>query len=533
MADLLRDEYRTHNVCRRNDWNPGREFIPCVAHVIHNAAIRFLSEMSATPADENLRYDRTEEFGGTDRPTANSQHRRFPKLETLSGFARTLEKLRMIAIATTNSTQRGEQFQRIVFDTVGKRLALKLDVKTRWHSTATMLTRALRLRGPIGAWLLQRSELELLILDNREWAQAEMILNILRPFWTAALQLMGGPATISTHLTFALYNYLFDHIDDFTDKLDQPDGHGTLTPARNQLVNGLRSTREFLSGYYSATDQRQTYTASILLNPTIKGSFFETVTWEEPEDPGRPWRTVYEEGLIRMYRRYYFRDDEYDTLHSTELDNLDLSHPRSVLFNSSSPIRKPIRSSSSRLFFRQTDNRTDDQVLETEGPEKEVTQYLAEARVESERYETQQILQYWKKQEERWPHLTIMARDILAVPATGADVERLFSQGRNLVSHHRHNLSDLTIASAMFMKGACSRKRRVRDDTFAADHQRWNDVRVLAHEAEEAEIQQALPDLPDIFLSDNAERLRKVLLAMDTGEERISLRDSIAATQLV
>lgn len=517
MADLLHDKYNRHNLVRLSDWNPGSEFIPCVAHVIHNAAIAFLTAMSATPADDYHIFDRSEEYGGLEADI-RSQRRSFPKLALLSGFARTLEKLRMIAMATTNSTQRGEQFQHLVKEAIGKNLNLKLDVKTRWHSTATMLTRALRLRQPIMAWLLMRQELELLTLDNREWAQAEMILNLLRPFWTAALGLMGGPSQISIHLTFGLYNYLFNHIDGFIDKLETGDTNGNPTPARNQLIAGLQATRQFMVKYYTPTDKLQSYTASVLLNPTIKGDYFTSIHWQEPSNPHTPFKDEYEAKLKDMFIKYYAVHAEYDNTHSSgDLQSNMSCQPFDLA--SPSPSRVSSRSGSSLFFGRRAEKCTEGTSLAF-NPARELEEYLLELPIDQTHNETHEILQYWQTREQKWPLLTVMARDVLAVPATGADVERMFSQGRNLITYHRHKLSDKVIADAMFMKGACSRKRKVREEIFAEEHTHWNDVRVLGQEFDDDEFSEAAPELPDLFLQDHEERLVEVLLNMDSGSTR-------------
>ena len=57
-----------------------------------------------------------------------------------------------------------------------------------------------------------------------------------------------------------------------------------------------------------------------------------------------------------------------------------------------------------------------------------------------------------------------MACNVLAVPATSVDVERMFSMGRNVVTQHQHRLNKGTMADKMFYHGACSRIRQERQD---------------------------------------------------------------------
>ena len=279
MVKLLRARWREHYLDNTKHWNAGNEFIPCMAHIIHNAVLELLKALSASPAETNDIYNRSNEYGidpeltdvsCSQTPRSSHRHRTFPKLATLSGFARTMEKLRMIAMASTNSSQRHEQFQEIVKATLGKSLRLLLDVKTRWHSTATMLKRALELKQPVNSWLQLRPELEPLRLTNSEWSQVELILSALRPFWSCAYQLMKA-SVVNIHMGYAIYNFLFDHIEDYTQKLQ---ADAPSSSHRQQLVEALQAAERLLKKYYGQSDDNMTYYASILLNPRVKSKFF-------------------------------------------------------------------------------------------------------------------------------------------------------------------------------------------------------------------------------------------------------------------
>ena len=65
---------------------------------------------------------------------------------------------------------------------------------------------------------------------------------------------------------------------------------------------------------------------------------------------------------------------------------------------------------------------------------------------------TIQTLSYWKIKSIDWPHLGLMARDTFAIPATGAEVERIFSKGGRVASWSRARLQAATIRETMFYK---------------------------------------------------------------------------------
>ncbi|SJL11861.1 uncharacterized protein ARMOST_15272 [Armillaria ostoyae] len=61
-------------------------------------------------------------------------------------------------------------------------------------------------------------------------------------------------------------------------------------------------------------------------------------------------------------------------------------------------------------------------------------------------------LAWWKLHESKFPIITTMARDFLAIPGTSVSVERLFSTSRQLCTEVRSSLKADTIMKAMLTK---------------------------------------------------------------------------------
>jgi len=59
------------------------------------------------------------------------------------------------------------------------------------------------------------------------------------------------------------------------------------------------------------------------------------------------------------------------------------------------------------------------------------------------------ILGWWKEFARKYPRLARIARDYLAIPATSAPAERVFSGGADLVSKKRGSLSEDAIRACM------------------------------------------------------------------------------------
>jgi hypothetical protein len=62
------------------------------------------------------------------------------------------------------------------------------------------------------------------------------------------------------------------------------------------------------------------------------------------------------------------------------------------------------------------------------------------------------VLEWWKANATTYPRLAAMARDYLAIPATGAPVERVFSGGTDLIQDKRGRLSEGSVRFCMCLK---------------------------------------------------------------------------------
>jgi hypothetical protein len=77
--------------------------------------------------------------------------------------------------------------------------------------------------------------------------------------------------------------------------------------------------------------------------------------------------------------------------------------------------------------------------------ENELDRYLAASTIGTRT----DILEWWKHNAREYPRLGRIARDYLAIPATSAPAERVFSSGADLITKKRGSLSDDTIRARM------------------------------------------------------------------------------------
>jgi hypothetical protein len=60
---------------------------------------------------------------------------------------------------------------------------------------------------------------------------------------------------------------------------------------------------------------------------------------------------------------------------------------------------------------------------------------------------------WWKAHAVEYPHLSLMFRDIGAIPGSSAPCERIFSAGADLVTGTRNRLNSESIQACMCLKG--------------------------------------------------------------------------------
>ena len=79
----------------------------------------------------------------------------------------------------------------------------------------------------------------------------------------------------------------------------------------------------------------------------------------------------------------------------------------------------------------------------------EVTEYFKESTISNKDFNP---LDYWKQNTYRFPILSILARRYLAIPATSASIERVFSIGSDIITKRRNRLLSNTVKQLILLK---------------------------------------------------------------------------------
>ncbi|CAB4443314.1 unnamed protein product [Rhizophagus irregularis] len=304
-------------------------------------------------------------------------------------------KLRTLIKKIKASPQQQEKFQAQCRVANISKLNVILDVCTRWNLTYDMLVRARILKEPINTLSNSDPSLRTLTINEEEWARLGEIELLLKCFAKATKQIFGETyPTIS--YAIPIFNILLNKLEDFRDT------PGRFENGKEVAINAINKLKD----YYNKTDTTL-YSASLILDPRLKLEYMKDNEWE------RSWIDKTKNDVSKIYNMLYAPQ---------EIQNI------SIEYNSSD---EDLVSHISKR--RRTE------------PVSELDRYLKADCAQA----LTDILNWWK---EEYPHLAIMAKDFLGVPATSAPSKQIFSSAADVITYDRASLAPEMVRSVMCLK---------------------------------------------------------------------------------
>jgi hypothetical protein len=193
-----------------------------------------------------------------------------------------------------------------------------------------------------------------------------------------------------------------------------------------------------LSKYYEKTTAPFIYPDATILDPFSKLLLFEQSSFNEPQ---RNWKEEYKNSCRERFIEKYQKQDQNgeSASASSQTRKRKREEPQYESEFHSARRKAAAKKGRSNEFDRYINNDFD---------------------APAEFYSTSDILKWWKVNGPNYPELAMMARDIHAVPAVGAGVEREFSKSGRVVRPDRARLSHRTITESMMFKDSCARHDR-------------------------------------------------------------------------
>lgn len=365
----------------------------CLAHVINLAVQALLRELGAEAPDGDCSLD----------SDAGARASEFP----------CITKLRRLVTKARSTPQRRNEFRRqCELSGTAEKEAIR-DVRTRWNSTHAMIKRACELRGPLSN--LAETDSELCAPSDEEWELLKVVAQLLSIFEEAAQSLCAANYP-TLNEAVPTYNCLFDELEGFLGMRNEDDDGkanaaviGGCSPAnRDALRNAIQAAHAKLRTYYGKTYPRM-YAIAVILDPRFKLDYYEEHDWEPTEISDA------RDALVRAV-------EEYRTV---------------------SP--QPDQAGGAARLGRIEEQKFRGLKRRRVQKESEVERYLAAPTVDA----GEDILKWWSRHSDIYPSLARLARDYLAIPATSAPVERVFSGGADLVTDKRGSLSKDTIEACV------------------------------------------------------------------------------------
>lgn len=351
------------------------------------------------------------------------------------------------------SSERREDFLKLQDD---RRALMALDNnQTRWNSTFTMLRRAKRLRKAIDLFCLQyidSKDLEETVrISDDTWSLIGKICDILEHFEYATLALEGA-ATDGHH--GALWECL-PMLEELLLKVEElkkeyplreelptnvppppPTRRARLSqtapplppssidpPLSNTFIAvGLNNAWQKLNKYYTLTDKSTVYVLAVVLNPQYKWKYFEKMWASKPD-----WIESAKENVQKHWD--YYRDTH----------PLKPEEPSIPVLLPSSPRPQHV----AKRVQAALESDSDSEVITDE------YEYYCEKEKRVKMIDGLQFkpIGWWAdlERQRRYRTLSRLAFDLLSVPAMSAEVERVFSSTRRLVTDGRNQLDIETI----------------------------------------------------------------------------------------
>jgi len=198
--------------------------------------------------------------------------------------------------------------------------------------------------------------------------------------------------------------------------------------------------RNKLMKYYGKIEKPYVYADSVILEPWGKTSLFSQDSWESD----------HKNRYINRCPERYIRDYQ----------PVDSNISKSISKSTSHSLKRKI----SELEDDEDDEDDYRSITKTTLPAEGDTEFDQYLNASITSFAKEKTLDWWRKHQNIYPNLSRMVRDTLAVPATGAGVEREFSKSGKVATYSRSRLNHNTVTEIMMFKNFVARQGQELND---------------------------------------------------------------------
>lgn len=367
----------------------------------------------------------------------------------VQGFTEMLEhvkdSLKYIFMSGTRCTQ-----FRLLCDDMGVRpKKLQLDVKHRWNSTYLMLKDAIPYRQVLSAFLDDKSCPHVIddtdwehAIDDTDWEHAEVLCAFLKPLYDAT-NYFSGVHYVTRN---SVLQYLYEIGMVFKNHRDNPFFKNIIAAMEEKFVKYWGET-PILFGLGSILDPRLNLRGKESTLSDIEECFGTSAF--SIRCHGEQSRLM-DAKLKSLFAEYsnVLHDKQVTTISSGPSTSTGTSETSASPMHSGSSTE--VSSTSSGSTFWASRNRQKRDPLATSSEERKT--YYAEPEPALADIENFDMLDWWKSNEKRYPVLSCVARDVLAVQASTVASESAFSLGKRILGDYRSSLTPDMLECSVVLK---------------------------------------------------------------------------------
>eukprot|EP00262_Sarcandra_glabra_P005839 TRINITY_DN1771_c1_g2_i1.p1 TRINITY_DN1771_c1_g2~~TRINITY_DN1771_c1_g2_i1.p1 ORF type:complete len:673 (+),score=86.29 TRINITY_DN1771_c1_g2_i1:242-2260(+) len=298
---------------------------------------------------------------------------------------------------------------------------LSLDIETQWNTTYLMLVAALELKEAFSCFEACDSNYkESLSMDD--WKKVETLCMYLKVLYDAANVFSG-----TTNPTANIYYHEMWKI-----QLELT----LAATSRDALTSGItRQMHEIFDKYWK--DCSLVLAIAVIMDPRFKLKLVEYSFTKLYGDNGSAYIKIVDEGIHELYSEYVAQPLQL-TSSTTYVERGTTS--------SNSSQAGTMSGSDGLLDFDMFIS----EMSSSQQSKSELDQYLEEALLP--RIQEFDILNWWKLNNLKYPTLSKMARDVLAMPISSVTSDSIFSIGSKLLDQHRSTLRPETVEALVCTK---------------------------------------------------------------------------------
>ena len=281
-----------------------------------------------------------------------------------------------------------------------------------------MMYKAREHKGSITRFLHAHPEVVDLVPTDKEWKVCEVMENVLLPFYDFTRSVSKDQPCLSESIS------IMQGLDDLLDDVSKADGK--FSNIGDDIQDAFKAGVSKVEEYTQLVNDNIMYYAAAVLDPQIK----TTLIKEQCEDGA--------DDIIKRIQEYLKKESLQEQVQAPKTIEV------SILQNTNRH----------QLGLLQRAHKTTASVL------CDIDRYLNSEAIDWDEndeanYHPDWVLNWWKANEFLYPLMAKVACDILAVPASEVDVERLFSGRRDLLGIRRYALKGemmrvLTLLKAFF-----------------------------------------------------------------------------------